>query len=171
MLRFSRDHHDTSHIRRRWTATPQALRVQLLKFAAAAMVGMLMAACSEIPVFEASPASTPTEIGTPAEPERGSGVRGRVWIGPACPGPVVGTECPDVPYQAKIVITDLEGEEIARGQSDDEGYFQIQLPPGDYILEPQTPNPGGPPYTGPIPFTVEPGTYTELTVQYDSGIR
>ena len=100
-----------------------------------------------------------------------TGVRGSVLIGPTCPVVRVGTECPDRPFQSVLKVNQTDGRVVAQAESDDAGRFQIALPPGDYILEPASPNPGAPPYAPPLPFTVTQGVWTTLTVQYDSGIR
>lgn len=124
--------------------------------------------------MDVSPLATPqiTEtVISPLSTPSGSGVEGQVWIGPTCPGAQVGTECPDKPYEAQLTITDLDGRVVARGQSGTDGFFQIPLAPGDYVLVPESPNPDIPPYARPIPFNVSPGVLTQLAVTYDSGIR
>lgn len=100
-----------------------------------------------------------------------SGVEGHVWIGPTCPVVRIGTECPDQPYETELSVTDLDGMVVAVAKSDVNGYFRVPLPPGRYILVPETPHSHAPPFTQPIPFEVIPGSFTQLTVNYDSGIR
>lgn len=100
-----------------------------------------------------------------------TGVRGNVLIGPACPVVQFGTECPDQPFQSLLEVQRADGHVVARVESDEAGWFEIALLPGDYILAPAPPNPGAPPYASPLPFTVTLGVWTTLTVQYDSGIR
>lgn len=104
---------------------------------------------------------------TPSE----SGIEGYVWIGPMCPVAHVGTECPDRPFETGFTITDTMGQDIIKGRSGEDGYFRILLPPGSYILVPDIPNPNAPPFADPIPFDVELGSFTQITVSYDSGLR
>ena len=98
-----------------------------------------------------------------------SGVEGQVFIGPMCPVVQVGQECPDQPYQATLTVNSPTGERIVQIQTEADGTFRIPLPPGEYILHPESPNVM--PFASEQAFTVEEGRYTELTVNYDSGIR
>ncbi len=103
-----------------------------------------------------------------ATPET-SGVEGRVLIGPMCPVVQAGTECPDLPYQAGLIILKPDGREVQRFETDEQGRFSIPLPPGDYILAPQSKD--AMPFASEVNFTVAPGEYTRLTFYFDSGIR
>jgi hypothetical protein len=98
-----------------------------------------------------------------------SGVEGRVLIGPMCPVVQVGQECPDEPYQATLTINSPTGERIVQVQTKEDGTFKIPLAPGDYILHPESPNVM--PTAQDQPFSVEAGKFTQVTVNYDSGIR
>ena len=135
-------------------------------------LGVLLVACSGSADPAAQP-PPPLEVTAtlPAPTAAASGVEGRVWIGPTCPVARAGTECPDQPYEAQLTVTDVEANVVARGMADEDGFFRFQLPAGDYILVPETPNPRLPPHANPIPFSVNPGRFTQLTVNYDSGIR
>jgi hypothetical protein len=88
-----------------------------------------------------------------------------------CPVMIEGQECPDQPYQATLTVKNLEGREIVQFQTDERGNFNIPLAPGEYILHPETPKDAPLPFAEEQHFTVQPGEYTRLTVQYDSGIR
>ncbi len=100
-----------------------------------------------------------------------SGIEGLVTIGPMCPVMQEDTPCPDQPFQATIVIEDEGGDEVATVESAEDGSFRIELAPGSYTLIPQSPNPGAPPHAGEQQVEVEAGAFTEVTIQYDSGIR
>jgi hypothetical protein len=112
---------------------------------------LLLATCS------AEPASTT------------SGVEGQVFIGPVCPVVQEGQECPDKPYQATLVVNNSNGREIVKVQTDEQGRFKIPLEPGEYILHPESPNVM--PYASEQTFAVVPGRFTQIRVNYDSGIR
>jgi len=112
---------------------------------------LLLATCS------AEPASTT------------SGVEGQVFIGPVCPVVQEGQECPDQSYQATLVVNNSNGREIVKIQTDAQGRFKIPLEPGEYILHPESPNVM--PYASEQAFVVEAGKFTQVTVNYDSGIR
>jgi len=98
-----------------------------------------------------------------------SGVEGQVFIGPLCPVMQQGQECPDQPYQATLTVNNSNGREIVKVQTDEQGRFKIPLEPGEYILHPESPNVM--PFASEQTFTVEAGTFTQITVNYDSGIR
>ena len=100
---------------------------------------------------------------------RGSGIEGQVLLGPVCPVVQQGQECPDQPYQATLTVNSPNGVQIAQFQTDEQGRFRVQLVPGEYILHPESPN--GSPFAGDQSFVVETGSYTQITIHYDSGIR
>jgi hypothetical protein len=98
-----------------------------------------------------------------------SGVEGQVFIGPMCPVVQVGQECPDQPYQATLTVNSPTGERIVQIQTENDGSFKIPLAPGEYILHPESPNVM--PFAQEQPFTVEAEKFTQVIVNYDSGIR
>jgi hypothetical protein len=100
-----------------------------------------------------------------------SGITGKVLLGPVCPVMIEGQECPDQPYQATLTVNSLEGRKIVQFQTDEEGNFNVPLAPGEYILHPETPEDAPLPFAEEQRFTVRPGEFTRLLVQYDSGIR
>lgn len=101
-------------------------------------------------------------------PPSDSGLEGQVFIGPICPVMRVGEGCPDQPYQALLTVNNPKGERIVQIQTGEDGRFKIPLWPGAYILHPESED---------ITFAeeqaviVEAGMYTQVTVNYDSGIR
>ena len=97
-----------------------------------------------------------------------SGIRGLVTIGPISPVERPG-EPTDRPYAATIVIERVDGTTAAETKSGGDGRFSVNLAPGSYVLEPQNGNPL--PIARPQHVTVAPHTFTEVTVEYDSGIR
>ena len=109
------------------------------------------------------------DFGAPAPKE--SGVRGLVTIGPICPVMQKGVPCPDLPFSAKIVVEDENGIEVARVVSGDDGAFQLELGAGAYVLVPQSPNPGAPPSADELDVEVLEDAFSEVLIQYDSGIR
>lgn len=147
------------------------------------LFGIAFSACSELETTSGSPSenAAPTAEQNPeqkaesgAEPAvaiSDSGVEGYLWIGPACPVVQVGTECPDLPYEAEFTVTDVEGEVVESGKSDESGYFKILLPPGSYVFVPAVSKPIISPRANPLPFDVDAGAFTHLEVTYDSGLR
>lgn len=131
-------------------------------FIVAALLSMLVVAgCSEIGI--------PFETPTPA-----SGIRGTVLLAPTCPGgqdpgaydPVLCV----TPYAASMVVLDSEGARAAGITSGPDGKFQVDLPPGEYLITPAT-GADTYPIAPPVSVTVATGQYAEVQINYDTGIR
>ena len=114
----------------------------------------------------------PVDGASPSLTAGPSGIRGTVFLGPTCPGPVdpSATQEPCVtPYSAQLAILDEDSKVVTRVTSAADGTFQLDLPPGEYTLAPQN---GDPFPTAPSqPVTVTGGQYAEVEVNYDTGIR
>ncbi len=102
------------------------------------------------------------------------GISGIASAGPVCP---VVTDppdpaCADRPVAgAVLIVTDLNGSEIARAVTDADGRFSIELAPGAYQLVPQ-PVEGLIGTAAAIDLRVEAeGPLTDIQVSYDIGIR
>jgi hypothetical protein len=106
-------------------------------------------------------------------PGAASGIEGRVWLGPTCPGPTRqdAPDCTDKPFQAEITVLELEGGPVAATKSDRSGNFKVSLPPGDYILRPESPAGSRLPRAGEHKVTVFEDLYTWVEIRYDTGIR
>jgi hypothetical protein len=100
-----------------------------------------------------------------------SGIEGHVTQGPVCPGPVrIGDpNCQDQPYQASITILDSENSRVTQIQTDNNGYFKIPLIPGSYVLHPESGKPM--PFASDQTIIVLEGQFTQVFIQYDTGIR
>jgi hypothetical protein len=107
---------------------------------------------------------------TPSPTVLDSGIRGIVLLGPVCP-----TESAEplpclTPYAASLVITDSDGNVITRVESGADGQFEVLLPPGDYVIQPDN-GPDGNPSSIPQPVTVGPDEFEQVEVDYDTGLR
>jgi hypothetical protein len=104
--------------------------------------------------------------------QEGSGVEGRVTIGPACPVMEEGVPCPDRPFQAELTLRYLgSGDVAAVVASDAEGRFRVELPPGLYIVDPGQPLLVTDPKAEPDTVEVEAGRFAQVVVRFDSGVR
>ena len=101
----------------------------------------------------------------------GGGVRGVVTIGPICPVQREGFWCPDRPFAAELVIRAAGGDEVERIGSGDDGWYELALEPGSYVLDPLTPSGSPFPIGQAVDFTVSTDSWTDLDISYDSGIR
>ena len=102
-------------------------------------------------------------------PEAAQGIDGRVLIGPQCPVQSVDDPCPDLPYEADIEVRREGGGFVTRLRSGPDGTFRVGLRPGLYTLVPESGDPV--PIAQAQDVEVRPNEYTEVTVQFDTGIR
>jgi hypothetical protein len=98
-----------------------------------------------------------------------SGIEGQVLIGPVCPAYKDDETCENEPYQATISVLDKSEQLIKRFNTNEEGFFQVNLEPGTYILRPESP--GQLPRADKQVITVIQGEYLTVNITYDSGIR
>ncbi len=116
-----------------------------------------------------------SEIGIPIEtPTPRSGIRGTVLLAPTCagggdPGAYDPVLCV-TPYAATLVVLDTEGARVAQITSGPDGKFQVDLPPGEYVVTPAT-GADTYPIAQPVSVTVSTGQYAEVEINYDTGIR
>jgi hypothetical protein len=109
----------------------------------------------------------------------GGGTTGPSAIrGTAIAGPIFPVERPGIPNTRPLpgaIITVQPaggGQEITRATADQDGRFQIPIAPGTYLLVPLPPNPNAVlPRGTPQTVVVKAGGFTDVTVQYDTGIR
>jgi hypothetical protein len=98
-----------------------------------------------------------------------SGIRGQALAGPQCPVETQGSPCPPVPYEGTVVATDVESGADHTVDTDAQGRFELSLEPGTY--EVSIVSDSSPPFAKPQTVTVEPGSFTEIVVSVDTGIR
>ena len=115
------------------------------------------------------------EIGLPFETDPApSGIRGVVTLSPTCPVQASpGANVPEpcvTPYAAKLVVLDGENVVVTRVTSSQDGTFTVDLPPGDYVVAPET-GADSYPIAQPQSVTVVAGQYAEVEINYDTGIR
>jgi hypothetical protein len=104
----------------------------------------------------------------PAGPD--SGIEGTVTLGNLCPQAQQATGCLPQPYVAEVRVLDATSHEVGRFRSDTAGHFRMGLAPGAYVLEPISPSAMVPPAAPPVTVTVVAGRYSEVQIQYDTGI-
>lgn len=99
-----------------------------------------------------------------------SGIEGYMTIGPSCPVVQVGNPCPDKPYEGRVSILTADARrKVAEAEADATGFYRIMLPPGSYILHPESS--GVFPQAADIPVAVLAHEITRQDISYDSGIR
>jgi len=102
-----------------------------------------------------------------------SGIRGQAISGPISPVERLGhPNTRPLPGAVMTVQSESARKEIARQKTDEHGRFLVVLPKGNYLLVPLPPRPGSSrPHASPQAVKVESNKFTEVTVQYDTGIR
>ena len=101
--------------------------------------------------------------------DSGSGIEGRVTIGPQCPVEQMGSPCPDAPYQALITVT-RDGDTVERTHSAADGTFRIPLQPGPYSVVAGPIDGSSLPVGRQVEVVVKAGTLTHVDLSVDSGI-
>jgi hypothetical protein len=99
-----------------------------------------------------------------------TGIRGTVLWGPVQPGPARAGQGDEAPLGASFLVLD-SGRKVAVFDSDEEGNFEVRLPPGEYTIVPDK--------STPIPFperqkqtvTVPDDGFAVVTLRFDTGMR
>ncbi len=107
--------------------------------------------------------------GTLLGPEAPQGIEGVALRGPVCPVETQDPACDDRPHHAWIQVMDSDGRRVARIRTDEEGRFRVGLVAGRYTLVPESGDPF--PVASAQDVVVIAGSYTEVTVLFDTGIR
>ncbi|MBI5816882.1 MAG: hypothetical protein HZB09_00450 [Candidatus Yonathbacteria bacterium] len=100
-----------------------------------------------------------------------SGIHATVTIGPTCPVMRIppDPQCADKPHKADFKITKKDSLFSKTISSGSDGVLNMELSPGEYTISAILKNVM--PRLNPVEFTVTRGNITELTLQFDSGIR
>ena len=99
-----------------------------------------------------------------------SGIEGFVTAGPSCPVSRPDMPCPDLPYAADLsILASSNRRLVARVKADEAGYFKVFLPPGSYVIRPESP--AVMPFASEVSVQVFPHEITRQDIQYDTGIR
>jgi hypothetical protein len=98
----------------------------------------------------------------------GSGIRGTILAGPACPGPArLDSPCPDRPISMTVEV--VSGTSVvATFTSDAAGRFSVAVAPGTYTLRSKSPVP---PTLKSVTVVVVAGQYTDVELHADTGMR
>jgi hypothetical protein len=122
-----------------------------------------------------------SETGPPVPPdawpsplgEDRTGIAGLALAGPICPVETVplDPDCAPRPVGGAVVlIRDGGGSEVARAETAADGSFFVELPAGDYVVEPQ-PVEGMMGTASAVTVTVADGIAAQVQLDYDTGIR
>lgn len=98
-----------------------------------------------------------------------SGIRGRAIAGPQCPVEMAESPCPDLPWEGTVVASATDSGETFTTSTDADGRFEMSLRPGTYEVTIDAAS--TPPTAASQTVTVEDGSFTEIEVFVDTGIR
>ncbi len=144
---------------------PRPLPIALLALGALAA----FAACH--PHSERAPTFSPAPAGFLDETEP-TGLEGVVVRGPICPVEREDEPCPDEPFSALFHVFDYDWNGVSKFRTTEAGWFHINLPPGNYIIEPDLSAPLMPPPTAHrVVVTVPESGFATVTLSFDTGIR
>jgi hypothetical protein len=96
-----------------------------------------------------------------------SGIRGTALLFPSCPVEPCDQGADPSPYKGTFLVR-KDGVAVARAQSNDQGRFEVTLPPGRYVVESTE---SGLPLLKPVDVVVREGEFTSISLSFDSGIR
>lgn len=102
-------------------------------------------------------------------PDAPQGVEGIALRGPTCPVVSQDDPCDDVPYEASIDVRRRSGELVTTVRTGPDGRFRVGLVPGLYTLVPESGDPF--PIASDVDIEVVQGSYTDVTIHFDTGIR
>ncbi len=110
----------------------------------------------------------------PPESDSGTGgIIGIAMLGPTCP--VVKNppdpQCADKPYRVSLVVQNLDRNGIKNFMTDAEGKFKVNVPAGQYYIASTDLAAAYPRCSSGGPVIVKSGSYTNVTVSCDTGIR
>ncbi|MGI9234150.1 MAG: hypothetical protein ACR2RD_11010 [Woeseiaceae bacterium] len=100
-----------------------------------------------------------------------SGIRGTVIRGPINPGPEIEGVANEEPFSALFNVLDSAGNRVARFQSDENGIFEVLLPPGEYTVVPGPSAPVYFPEQQTKDVTVPADGFADVVLGFDTGIR
>jgi Carboxypeptidase regulatory-like domain len=122
----------------------------------------------------AGPTSTPARLtsATPGSQLPDSGIAGTTVVDGGCPVVRLDSPCPDRPLRAVLVVVNaVTGAQVASTTSDQDGRFRLALPPGRYVIRPESFNGAPLPRAAPVTVDVPAGRFASVTIRFDSGIR
>ncbi|MEX2014133.1 MAG: hypothetical protein WD896_02140, partial [Parcubacteria group bacterium] len=102
-----------------------------------------------------------------------SGIQGKVLVGPTCP--VVQTppqgDCDDKPFQTNLMLVAPDGRIAKAFSTNAKGEFKVSVAPGSYLVSSAAGNDGLTSCSKGGYIEVKANSYTQVTINCDSGIR
>ena len=99
-----------------------------------------------------------------------TGIRGTVLWGPVSPGPSMPAIQVDEPTSVTFSVRRGRAQ-VAAFRSDNEGRFELILPPGDYTIVPDKSTPIPSPESQKTRVTVPEDGFTDIIIRLDTGMK
>jgi hypothetical protein len=122
-----------------------------------------------VPILAFTIALVVTACGAPGSGDGTSGIEGRALAGPQCPVMVEGSPCPDLPWEGTVVAAGPSSGDEFTVETGADGRFRLPLAPGTYVLSIRAGS--SPPSAKPQTVVVEPGSFADVVISVDTGIR
>ena len=110
----------------------------------------------------------PADLGASASE---TGISGQVLMGPIVPGPERPGQVNEAPFAALFNVLRSDGSTAGRFESNDDGYFRISLPPGEYMIAPDASAPFPNAEQQAKSVTVPEHGFADVILRFDTGIR
>lgn len=111
-----------------------------------------------------------TNLNTNSTTTVSTGIKGNATISPTCAGGVTPEQDCEKGYATTFVVSTIDGKFVKNFESDANGNFQVDLPPGQYKITHESSTIL--PRMGVVnPVTVNASGYTNLHISFDSGIN
>jgi hypothetical protein len=107
--------------------------------------------------------------GSPTAPTTSTGLAGTVYRGPVAPVCAVSQPC-EAPFKAGFTVQ-RGGTRVATFQSDDQGHYEVRVPPATYTIVPDAGAPIMIATSQAREVTVGPDGLTMIDLHFDTGIR
>lgn len=99
-----------------------------------------------------------------------TGIRGTVLRGPVHGGPMIAGQAHEAPFRASFSVTESR-QTVALFESNEDGVFEVALPPGEYTIVPDTSAPILFPQRQQKTVTVPEDGFATVTLRFDTGLR
>ena len=112
----------------------------------------------------------PPHANTPVSADE-TGIKGTVLMGPTRPGPAMVGQSNEAPFRATFHVLDVDNKAVTSFKSDENGFFTVLLPPGEYTIVPDA--------SAPFPHTrrqrktvtVPEDGFADVILRFDTGMR
>ena len=100
-----------------------------------------------------------------------TGIKGRVVMAPARPGPAIEGQGNEAPFRGIFQVLDVNEKSVTHFESDEDGQFTVVLPPGNYTIVPDAAVPNPLMRRQKKTVTVPEDGFADVVLKFDTGMR